>query len=70
MSIKYTTLHAVTPATKRAAYAFLVDMIIHLPNLGVDLTSVILNADHTVSVTLTGPIRADHAGFWDLDAGV
>lgn len=69
--VTYTSLHAVTAQTKVAAYALLVDLIAHLPNLGLDLLGLSVNATtkHVV-VVLSGPIRADHAGFWDLDGGV
>jgi hypothetical protein len=69
-NVTYTTLHAITAQTRAQACASLADMLQHLTNLGLDLVSIVVNPDRTVTVVLTGLIRADHAGFWDLGAGV
>ena len=69
-NVTYTSLHAVTQQNKATAYALLTDLIAHLPNLGIDLIDLSINAQSHVVVVLTGRIRADHAGFWDLDGGV
>lgn len=62
----YTTLTPITAQTRIAAYAIAADMLVHLPYLGLNLLSLVVNADHTVTVTLDGTIRADHQGFWNL----
>jgi hypothetical protein len=66
-NVVYTSRHAVnTLAAKRIAYERLVTLIQHLEAFDVDLVALSLNADRTVSVTLTGPIplaQLEHVGL-------
>lgn len=62
----YTSQHAVTLATRSRAYEMLGDMLAHFNSLGINLVSIVRNGDNTITVTIDAPIRADHAGFWDL----
>lgn len=57
--VTYASKVAVTQANKRIAYEYLVTLINHLPAFGVDLLSVQVNADKTISITLTGPLPDD-----------
>lgn len=53
----------ITAATRRRAYLALGELLDHIPGLGVDLVSIVRNADNTVTITFTGPIddaQADH----------
>jgi hypothetical protein len=63
----YTSKNAVTTqAGKRLAYEKIISLINHLEAFGVDLTALSLNADKTISVTLTGPLppaQLDHLGL-------
>lgn len=54
----YTTAR-VTAQTRLKAYEKLSNAIQHIPYLGVDLVSVVVNADNSITVTLTGPINAE-----------
>jgi hypothetical protein len=63
---QYTTTVAVTLATRAQAYEELGDMLGHFHNLGINLVSIVRNADNTITVTIDKLIRADHAGFWHL----
>lgn len=61
----YTTPR-ITAQTKRRAYELLASLLDHLPNLGIDLVSIVRNADNSVTITLTNPIpadRLDHLGL-------
>lgn len=54
----YTTPR-VTVGTRKRAYELLADLFAHLPNLGVDIVSVVRNSDNSITITLTGPLSAD-----------
>lgn len=56
--VSYTTPR-ITLQTRKRAYELLGSLCEHLPNLGVDLVSIVRNADNTVTITLTGPLDAE-----------
>lgn len=62
----YTPSRQITAQTRVRAYQLLADLLVHLPQLGVDLVSIVRNQDNTVSITLTGPVTAsqlEHLGL-------
>lgn len=61
------TSTTVTLATRRLAYEKLVIMLQHLDALNLNLQGVVLNANNTVTVTLSGPIPADLLSNLRLD---
>lgn len=79
-NVAYTSTQPVnTQARYVLACSLLADLLQHLPAFGVQLVSIVVNADLTVTVTLSGPIRADHldgglvgapCSRWGLGAGV
>jgi hypothetical protein len=54
----YTTAR-ITAQTRKRAYELLGDLCNHLPGLGIDLVSIVRNADNSVTITLTGPVAAE-----------
>lgn len=61
----YTT-QVITAQTRRAAYQRLGLLCDHIPNLGVDLVSIVRNGDNSVTITLTGPLpteQLEHLGL-------
>lgn len=68
-NVVYTSQVAVNAQNKRRAYELLCVLISHLPSFGVDLVALSLNADRTVSVTLTGPVPADQLDHVGLTGG-
>jgi hypothetical protein len=66
MAVTYTSTATVTQANKHIAYERLYTLLCHLESFGVDLLSVVVNGDKTVSITLTGAVPADqlaHVGL-------
>lgn len=61
----YTSTRPVTLATRQAAYDRVILLCEHLDHLGINLVSIIVNADRTVSVTLDDvlpPEQLSHLG--------
>lgn len=62
----YTSQVSVTLATRRAAYERLALMLVHLDGLGINLVSIVRNADNTITITTNQAIPAeqlDHLGL-------
>ena len=60
-TVIYTSIQAVTLATRDIAYQKLATLMEHLDHGfdgAIDLVSVTVNADHTITVVLTGPLPA------------
>lgn len=55
----YTSTTVVTLATRAEAYNRAARLLLHLDALNLNLVSIIVNADHTVSFTLNNPISAE-----------
>ena len=68
-NVTYNSKHAVTLATRDLAYqllALLMDHLDHAWSGSINLVSITVNADHTVTVVLTGALPAeqvDHLGL-------
>jgi aspartate carbamoyltransferase regulatory subunit len=58
----------ITAQTRKRAYALLGLLIDHIPHFqGIDIVSIVRNADNSVTITLTNPLPADqleHLGLW------
>lgn len=54
----YTTTTAVTLATRRIAYQRIAELFMHLDAFNLNVLAIVLNADHTVSITLNNPLPA------------
>lgn len=62
----YTTQQAVTLATRDAAYRRIADFLLHLDPLNLNLLSMVLNGNNTISFVLNNPLPAaqvDHLGL-------
>lgn len=62
----YTTQQAVTLATRAEAYRRIGDFLQHLDPLNLNLLSMVLNGNNTISFTLNNPLpqaQADHLGL-------
>lgn len=63
----YTSTTVITLANRAAAYERAARMLQHLDALNLNLVSIVVNADKTVTVTLNNPVPADqlsHLTSW------
>lgn len=63
----YTSIAAVTLATRAKAYERAASLLIHLHALNLNLISLVVNADKTVTVTLNNPLPASQLAHLSLE---
>jgi len=65
----YTTQQAVTLGTRAEAYRRIGDFLQHLDPLNLNLLSMVLNGNNTISFTLNNPLPAQHVDHLGLVLG-